>query len=303
MTTPLNLDKNIITINPGDHSTPLLKQLLNPKKKISLYAIRFTLILTAQDRSIKPGEYQIETNDTIASLLKKIKNRQAIYRNITIPEGLTVYQVLDILSQNPHIYKKNIPPTSIKEGSLLPNTYNFVHGDTLQSIIEHMQAKQHEILESMWPNKTNKMIKSKQDLVTLASIIEKETGVEAERPIIASVFTNRLRLRMPLQSDPTVIYAITEGTGILDRKLFSKDLKAQSPFNTYTNRGLPPAPIANPGINSIDAALKPQKTSYIYFVADGKGGHNFAKSLKQHINNKIKLQQLNKPPTEQSAAP
>ena len=171
------------------------------------------------------------------------------------------------------------------EGSLLPETYLFTRGDTRAEIIARMQAAMTAV-DRLWAERAAGLpLDTPEEAVILASIIEKETGVNSERAVVAGVFVNRLRRGMRLQTDPTVIYALTNGERPLGRELWRRDLEVDSPYNTYKVVGLPPGPIANPGLSALEAAMNPAETEYFYFVADGSGGHAFAKTLRDHNRN------------------
>ena len=173
-----------------------------------------------------------------------------------------------------------------EEGSLAPDTYQVVAGMSRESLLDRMTSAQTAILEEEWSNRAPHLpIVSKEQALILASIIEKETGLANERDIVASVFVNRLNKGMRLQTDPTVIYGLTEGRGNLGRGLRRSELKKRTPFNTYLIDGLPPTPISNPGRLAIRAALHPADTSFLYFVADGNGGHRFATNFREHTEN------------------
>jgi UPF0755 protein len=179
------------------------------------------------------------------------------------------------------------------EGALLPDTYVFKRGMTRRQLIDDMQAAQTKLLDEVWAaRKSGLFIRSKEEAVILASIVEKETGIASERPLIASVFLNRLAKGMRLQSDPTIIYGIVGGKGRLDRPLTKADITKPTPYNTYTFKGLPPGPIANPGRAALEAVLNPPETGYFYFVADGTGGHAFAKTLEEHNRNVAKWRDI-----------
>ena len=213
-------------------------------------------------------------------------------RKITFAEGLTTREIAEILYDNNLLDGDfSIPP----EGYFLPETYTFSRGEKRQNIVEQGHKAMQEFLQSAWDNREQNLpLKNKEELLILASIVEKETGVAAERPQVASVFINRLRKGMLLQTDPTVIYALTKGQKELERLLTRKDLTIDSPYNTYKYAGLPPKPICNPGKASILAASHPDKTPYLYFVASGNGGHNFARTLSEHNENVRKWRILSK---------
>ncbi len=182
-----------------------------------------------------------------------------------------------------------VPP----EGSLLPETYHYSWNDDRAALVERMQTGMEVVLAELWPERAEGLpINTPEEAVILASIVEKETGVAEERPLVASVFVNRLKRGMRLQSDPTVVYGLTNGQRPLGRTLTFRDLDRPSPYNTYTNGGLPPGPIANPGRAALEAVLHPAESRYLYFVADGTGGHAFAKTLVEHNRNVAKWRKI-----------
>lgn len=235
-------------------------------------------------KHLKAGEYQFEPGVSLKQAMDKISKGEVFLRKITIPEGLTSGQIMYLIATYPGL--EGEIDIDVKEGELLPETYSFELGASRNSIILQAKAAMQKTLEEAWAERDDDLpIKNITDLLTMASIIEKETGIADERPLVASVFLNRLRKGMRLQTDPTVIYAITEGETSFGRSLKKKDLKIDSPYNTYLNYGLPPGPICNPGREAIMAAAHPVESDYLYFVADGKGGHRFAKSLSEHNRN------------------
>ncbi len=252
--------------------------------------IRFPLIFKAHiwlsdySNKIKAGEYEFSPKISVAEVIDKIVEGDVKYHQITIPEGKTIGEIMYMIESHPKLSGEI--SIDVKEGEILPETYSFSLGDDKNKVIKEMKEKMTIALDEAWKNrKENKYIKSKKDAIILASIIEKETAVASERGLVASVFINRLKKGMRLQTDPTVIYAITNGEFNFGRKLYKKDLQYDNPYNTYRYYGLPPGPICNPGVESIKAALNPDVSEYYYFVADGKGGHNFAKTLKEHNKN------------------
>jgi UPF0755 protein len=206
---------------------------------------------------------------------------KVVQHQFTMPEGLTSEQIVaklvdtDGLSGN----IREIP----REGSLLPETYRFTRGTTREQMIQRMQAAQRKVVDEVWERRMDGLpLKTSQDLVTLASIVEKETGRPEERTRVAAVFVNRLKQKMKLQSDPTIIYGLVGGRGALGRPIMKSEIEQATPYNTYVIPGLPPGPIANPGRASIEAAANPARTRELYFVADGTGGHTFSDSYDQH---------------------
>lgn len=235
-------------------------------------------------KHLKAGEYQFMPGISLQAAMDKIARGEVFFRRITIPEGLTSGQIMYLIANYPDL--EGEIDLDVKEGELLPETYSFELGASRNSIILQARAAMQKALEEVWASRDSSLpLKDVNELLTLASIIEKETGVPEERPLVASVFLNRLKKGMRLQTDPTVIYAITEGETSFGRSLKRADLKIDSPYNTYMNYGLPPGPICNPGREALMAAARPQQSDYLYFVADGKGGHRFARSLNEHNRN------------------
>ena len=235
-------------------------------------------------KHLKAGEYQFMPGISLQAAMDKIARGGVFFRRITISEGLTSGQIMYLIANYPDL--EGEIDLDVKEGELLPETYSFELGASRNSIILQARAAMQKALEEVWASRDSSLpLKDVNELLTLASIIEKETGVPEERPLVASVFLNRLKKGMRLQTDPTVIYAITEGETSFGRSLKRADLKIDSPYNTYLNYGLPPGPICNPGREALMAAARPQQSDYLYFVADGKGGHRFARSLNEHNRN------------------
>ncbi len=247
--------------------------------------------------SLKAGEYDFPAHVSMAEVIHMMQVGKVYARKITIPEGLTSYQIVGLLNAREDLSGeiKEIP----FEGSLLPDTYHFIADEMRGDKIAQMQAAMKKALDELWPKRVKNLpFKTKNEAVILASIVEKETGVAVERERVAGVFVNRLRRGIPLQTDPTVIYALTKGKiqdkgkGPLGRRLLKKDLAVDSPYNTYRNAGLPPTPIANPGYAALKATLNPERHDYIFFVADGTGGHVFAKTLAEHNRNVSKWRKI-----------
>jgi UPF0755 protein len=274
-----------ITIPKGSslNQTALIlekSQLIKDKRLFILYSR-----LQKVSSSLKAGEYLFDTALSIPEITEKLVKGDVIKRTLTIPEGKALSEILNIINQNPHL-QGDITIT-LKEGDILPETYHFSKGTSKNEIIKQAKLAMEKALNNAYQKLSpNSPIKTKQELLTLASIVEKETGLPSERPLVASVFLNRLKLGMLLQTDPTVIYAVTHGQMNLNRPLYKKDLKYDSPYNTYLYKGLPPTPICSPGLEAINAVVSPATSSYLYFVADGKTkGHRFAKTLNEHNQN------------------
>jgi UPF0755 protein len=240
--------------------------------------------VTGQRRSLKAGEYDFPQGASMQQVMALIASGKAITYKISIPEGFTSEMAVGRVNANEILTG---PPAAVPpEGSIMPDTYVFRRGMTRQKLVQDMQAAQTKLLDELWAKRMPvPVIETKEQAVTLASIVEKETAVAEERPVIASVFINRLKKGMRLQSDPTIIYGIVGGKGRLDRALTRTDIQTATPYNTYRINGLPPGPIANPGRAALEAVLNPQPTDYIYFVADGSGGHAFAVTLEEHNRN------------------
>ncbi|CAO3420109.1 endolytic transglycosylase MltG [Azospirillum argentinense] len=240
---------------------------------------------------LKAGEYAFPAGISVDGVLEMLHQGKTVVRRFTVPEGLTSAQVVALLDAEPALTGelKTVP----KNGTVLPETYHYSYGDSRSALIERMQHAMTQALNDAWKNRGPDLpYETPQQALTMASIVEKETGVAAERAKVAGVFVNRLETGMKLQSDPTVIYALTDGSGELGRALTRNDWKFESPYNTYVAAGLPPGPIANPGRASIQAALHPEKHDFLYFVADGTGGHVFAKTLPDHNRNVAKWREV-----------
>lgn len=239
--------------------------------------------LYGADRKLKAGEYRVPAHATMRDVLALLRSGKTVVRRFTVAEGLSVRQVEALLAGEPALSGDPgpIPP----EGSLLPETYHFSYGDSRAALVARMRQAMDKQLARLWENRAENLpFQTPEQAVILASIVEKETSVPAERPRIAGVFINRLRAGMPLQSDPTIIYGMTGGTP-LGRPILQSELLADNPYNTYKVLGLPPTPIANPGIDSLKAVLNPMATDELYFVANGTGGHSFSKSYTEHQRN------------------
>lgn len=248
--------------------------------------------LQKKEDAFKAGEYLFDQGVSMRDVVEKLVEGKSILYKITLPEGLTSQQIVTLLRENDVLTGEisEIPP----EGSLLPNTYTFGRGTSRPQIIERMKTAQDNALKRIWERRVGDLpIKSPEELVILASIVEKETAKADERPRVAGVFINRLRRGMRLQSDPTIIYGIFGGAGKpKDRPILQSDITGATPYNTYVIPALPPTPIANPGLAAMEAVASPSVTNELYFVADGTGGHVFAETLDAHNNNVRRWRQI-----------
>jgi UPF0755 protein len=256
-----------------------------------------------QQANLKAGEYLISAHASMHDVMDTLVSGKGILYSVTIPEGLTSQQIVDRLNANEVLVGdiSEVPP----EGSLLPDTYGFSRGDTRENILNRMRRERDRVITEIWSRRAPDLpITTLDELVALASVVEKETSLSDERSRVAAVFINRLRLNMKLQSDPTVIYALFGGKGKPPGFVLSRaDLDTRSPYNTYLVNGLPPGPIANPGKASLEAVANPSRTRDLFFVADGTGGHVFAETYEDHLRNVARWRQMNKNPPENPASP
>jgi UPF0755 protein len=242
---------------------------------------------------LKPGEYQFQKNASLRDVIGTIVDGKVVQHSVTIPEGLTSEQIVARLSEN-DIFSGSVREIP-REGTLLPETYKFPRGTPRDQVISRMQQAQKRVLAEIWDRRNPDIpVKTPEQLVTLASIVEKETGKADERSRVAAVFVNRLRQKIKLQSDPTIIYGLVGGKGTLGRPIKRSEIQQPSPYNTYVVDGLPPGPIANPGRASLEAAANPARTRDLFFVADGTGGHAFSDTYDVHQKNVAKLRAMEK---------
>ena len=280
---PLKEPVNIV-VKKGDGVKRVAYLLFKNNVIKSQQLFEYTTKFYKLEGSLKAGEYRFEPEISLYDAMKQIADGKVYLRRITLPEGLTVKQMLDIIAANDELQGELT--LSPKEGAMLPETYTFSYGDTKDSIVRQAEASMDKFLDKNFnENMQNQIIKNRNELITLASIVEKETGLKEERKLVASVFLNRLKKKMLLQTDPTVIYALTKGQFELGRTLKRKDLQIDDPYNTYRYAGLPPTPICSPSKEAIMAVLEPEESDFLYFVATGNGGHNFSKTLNEHNKN------------------
>jgi UPF0755 protein len=262
------------------------------------------LMMKARD-DLKYGEYLFQKNASLREVVDTIIEGKVVQHNFTMPEGLTSDQIVQRLLDN-EVLSGNIREVP-REGTLLPETYRFTRGTTREQMIQRMQQAQRRVMQEVWDRRMQDLpIRSPEQLVILASIIEKETGKPEERTRVAAVFVNRLKQKMRLESDPTIIYGLVGGKGTLGRPIQANEIRQPTPYNTYVIDGLPPGPIANPGRAALEAAANPARTKEIFFVADGAGGHTFAENYEQHQKNVARLRVIEQqaaPPAPAAAAP
>ncbi len=262
-----------------------------------------------EGQTLKAGEYEIKAGSSMKDVTELLESGKSILYAVSMPEGLTVKQMFQRLADDT-VLEGDLPSELPAEGSLRPDTYKFTRGTKRAEIVTQMAAAQEKLIDQIWERRDPDLpIKTREEFVTLASIVEKETGKDDERAHVASVFINRLKKGMRLQSDPTIIYGLFGGDGKpADRPIFQSDIKKETPYNTYVIKGLPPGPIANPGRAALEAVAHPWKTDDLYFVADGTGGHVFAATLAEHNANvkrwrKMEAERAQTPPATLDAAP
>ncbi len=273
--------EQLLIINKGQSVANIASHL----RELNLIENRMVFILVVRLKGfhdkIKFGEYMIPKTASIKEILDAVITGVSVQNKITIPEGLSTIAVINRINNDLRIRGDSI--SFSEEGVLAPNTYSFDITTDKKDLYLKMRNNQERILEAAWDNRDPDLpLKNAFELLILASMVEKEAGNEEDKKKVASVFLNRLKKKMKLQSDPTVVYSLTRGREPLNRNLNRRDLKTTSPFNTYIIKGLPPSPICNPSKSSIHAVANPLKTDFLFFVANGEGGHNFSNNLKQH---------------------
>jgi UPF0755 protein len=278
-----------IIISQGDGFDSVVDRLVSQGVVNSRAALKYPAILKGLDKKLIPGRYDFQGENSCQSILARLEKGDFLRIKVTVPEGAEIWKVASILAvrlqtdsaeaialnhDSAFLAKLNLP---YLEGYLFPETYFFPWGTSLREAIKQMTEQAITLTDSLWPDLITNSL-TRQQAVILASIIESETSMGSERNRVASVYHNRLARRMKLDADPTVIY----GLGGLDRPLWRRDLRRETPYNTYLHKGLPPTPINSPGLEAIKAALNPETTDYLYFVADGSGGHRFSRTNAEH---------------------
>ena len=287
---PLPEDK-IVNI-PAGLGTKDISDLLVREGVIDKPYIFIGSVIVMKARSaLKHGEYQFAKYASLANVVDTLIDGKVVQHSFTVAEGLTSEQIVARLLETAELSGriKEIP----REGTLLPETYKYTRGMTREQILQRMSQEHKRVLADVWAHRSPDLpIKTPEELVTLASIVEKETGKPDERTRVAAVFVNRLRSKMRLQSDPTIIYGLNGGKGGLGRPIMKSEIEQATPYNTYVIDGLPPGPIANPGRASLEASANPARTKELFFVADGTGGHVFSDTYAEHQKNVTKLRAI-----------
>ena len=278
------------TVEPGESLASVASRLEKDGIIRDAKLMRLKAKLDGTELAIKTGEFEIPHQASLSDVLGTLVEGKAVLHKITLPEGRTTAQLLKIVEADP-VLVGDMPTEDIPEGSLLPDTYLFNRGMTRAQLVAKMQDAQAKLLDGLWPKrKADIPVATPYEAIILASIVEKETGKVDEQPEIAALFTTRLRKGMRLESDPTIIYGISQGEPLYNAKgqrrtLRRSEIDRKTDWNTYQIDGLPKTPICNPGRGAIEAVLNPPDTEYLFFVADGKGGHLFAKTLQEHNRN------------------
>ena len=289
---PLAADKVVLIVREDDGGS-IADQLERAGVIDSAMWFNILSLLDGNRSALKRGEYEFKAGISMTEIENELSAHRVVRYKLTIPEGLTSDQIVQRLRDDEVLIgdTKEFP----REGSLMPDTYYFERGDTRQSILTRMAKTQAKSVEEIWKGRAPDLpIKSPGEMVTLASIVEKETGKAEERPRVAGVFVNRLEKHMRLESDPTIVYGLALGKGTLGRSITKADLNQSTPYNTYIIDGLPPGPICNPGKAALEAAANPSRSKELYFVADGTGGHVFAETFDQHVKNVAHWRQIEK---------
>jgi UPF0755 protein len=278
---PARRDTTVI-LQPGSGVSAIGARLEQAGVIGSAEVFRIAVQVSGADRSLRAGEYAFPARASLAQVVEQLREGRVVRHFVTIPEGRTSLQAIDLLNAESALTGTVEPPP---EGSILPETYEYTRGESRAAVLQRMREARDKALAELWPKRAPDLpISTPEEAVILASIVEKETGVASERPRVASVFINRLNRGMRLESDPTVVYGVSPGRP-LGRGLRLSELQRPTPYNTYLIAGLPPTPIANPGRAALAAVLNPPQSEDLFFVADGSGGHAFARTFEEHLRN------------------
>ena len=290
---PLTADKAVVIVS-GSDGVEIVDQLVGEGVITSSTMFIIGMRVEGQNsKQLKAGEYLFKQNASLQDVIDTLANGRVILHNLTIPEGWTSEQAVERLRDNDILSGdiRDIPP----EGAVFPDTYRFSKGASREQVLRQMEDASKKVLAEVWAKRAADLpFKSPYELVTLASIVEKETARADERARVAAVYINRLNKGMRLQSDPTIVYGLVQGKGTLGHPIMKSELEKFTRYNTYLVEGLPPGPIANPGRAALEAVANPSRTKELYFVADGTGGHVFAETLEQHNKNVIRWRQIEK---------
>jgi len=299
---PLDKTKNVL-IPRGSGPTAMARILQSEGAISHPQLFRVALMVDPNPKPIKAGEYEVPAHISMSALVDLLQSGKVVQRRLTVPEGATTAEIVELVKKTEALTGE--VTLDVKEGDLLPETYFYSRDDTRDGMLGRMKEAMEKTLDEAWRKRAAGLpYASKRDALILASIIEKETAVAAERTRVAAVYVNRLRLKMRLESDPTTIYGVTNGKGMQGRELSRADLQSSSPYNTYVVAGLPPGPICNPGRASIIAAVAPApRDRSLYFVADGQGGHAFAANVYEHNRNVARWKEIQRQKQEQAQQP
>jgi UPF0755 protein len=287
----------IIVIPRGEETQSIADRLekegVVPSRNMFVAAVHWLRLTSPKGAQLKAGDYEIKQGASIRSIIETLAEGRTVMTKVTVPEGLTSHQIVERLKADQSLTGDiTVVPA---EGTLLPETYAVSRGAPRQSVIDQMQAAQKKLIETAWAERQEGLpVKSPQEAIILASIVERETGRNDERDRVAAVFVNRLRQNMKLQSDPTILYGLSQGKVAWGKPILRSEIRSNTAHNTYVIPALPPTPICNPGRAAIEATLRPAASRELFFVADGKGGHTFAETLKDHNANAARWQQIEK---------
>lgn len=298
---PLKEPKHIVI--PRGAGPAIMAKVLRDEGVISYQQLfRIALMIDPSPKVIKAGEYEIPAHISMPALVDLLQSGKVVQRRITIPEGMTTAEIVELVRKTEALSGQIT--LDLKEGDLLPETYFYSRDDARDGLLSRMKEGMEKTLDEAWRKRAAGLpLANRRDMLVLASIIEKETSLSAERTRVSAVYINRLRMKMKLESDPTTIYGLTNGKTALGRDLTRADLQSTTPYNTYVVTGLPPGPICNPGRASILAAVSPTRERSIYFVADGQGGHAFATTLAEHNRNVARWREIQRQRQEGQSTP
>jgi UPF0755 protein len=301
LTAPGPLEKTKTVVIPRGAGPATMAKVLQEEGVIDHAKLfRVALMIDPSPKPIKAGEFEIPAHISMQALVELLQSGKVVQRRLTVPEGTTTAEVTELVRKTEAL--TGDITLDLKEGDLLPETYFYSRDDTRDGLLMRMKEAMEKTLDEAWRKRAaGQPLANRREALVLASMIEKETAIPAERAKIAAVFINRLRRRMRLESDPTVIYGVTAGKGPFNRELSRADLQSSSPYNTYMVVGLPPGPICNPGRASIVAATNPVRERLLYFVADGQGGHAFAMTVLEHNRNVERWRQIQRERQEQQS--